>query len=409
MRTYQPLAHLLVAAVYFALGKSVSLLTVFLWVRFLAIVLLPAAFFGCVRLLGFPPLTAAAAAVLAPLISTANLYGLDDSSYVTSGRGLFPQSVAALLLLLAVGHGFRALRTGRGYAFAGLLLGLTAITHFIYGWMGAVTLALVVVLPDAVARLVRFRRLIYIGAAALAVAAFQIVPVIVDGPILNHSRWEESWKWDSFGAGFALTNLFGGELLDHDRPAVLSLLALAGITMLLWRFYRSRRFELPEGFVVAGALLWLLIFFGRGTLGPLLTVLGATRDLHLHRTIAGLQLFLVLLAALALAAGWRELDRRGYAILAAIGTLVLLAPMLVERGRYLARNETESEQRVELVQREQANLDAVVANLKQTGGRAYAGPGAGWVRNSRLAASLCSRSCIRIWCRRRRRRTTYWR
>src|ERR1035441_10798095 len=40
LRTYQPLAHTLVVLVYFALGKSVGLMTVFVWIRFLAVVLL---------------------------------------------------------------------------------------------------------------------------------------------------------------------------------------------------------------------------------------------------------------------------------------------------------------------------------------------------------------------------------
>jgi len=66
MRTYQPLAHILVAAVYFALGKTASLVTVFLWVRYLAVVLLPAGFFAAARLSELPPLTAAASALLAP-------------------------------------------------------------------------------------------------------------------------------------------------------------------------------------------------------------------------------------------------------------------------------------------------------------------------------------------------------
>src|SRR2546430_1376152 len=37
MRTYQPLAHLLVVAVYCALGKAVPLLTVTLWCQYLAV------------------------------------------------------------------------------------------------------------------------------------------------------------------------------------------------------------------------------------------------------------------------------------------------------------------------------------------------------------------------------------
>ena len=127
MRTYQPLAHGLAAFVYFGLGKSVSLMTVFLWVRYLSVVLLPLGFYACARMFELSPLTAAASAALAPLISTNALYGLDYSSYVASGRGLFPQSVAAILMLLAIGTGYRAVRYGRQWAVAGLLTGLTII------------------------------------------------------------------------------------------------------------------------------------------------------------------------------------------------------------------------------------------------------------------------------------------
>src|SRR5215471_6831854 len=74
IRTYQPLAHIVVVIAYFALGKTVPLLTVFMWVRFLAMVCLPAAFFASLRLMEFAPFTAAAGAILAPLISTANFY-----------------------------------------------------------------------------------------------------------------------------------------------------------------------------------------------------------------------------------------------------------------------------------------------------------------------------------------------
>src|SRR5947208_1426390 len=37
LRVYQPLSHLLVAGAYFALGKSVSLMTVFVWARFVSL------------------------------------------------------------------------------------------------------------------------------------------------------------------------------------------------------------------------------------------------------------------------------------------------------------------------------------------------------------------------------------
>ena len=134
------------------------------------------------------------------------------------------------------------------------------------------------------------------------VSAFQILPVLIDGPILNHSRWEGQWKWDSFGAATVMKYLVTGELLDHGRPPVLSLLALLGAAWILWNFYRSRSMKPAHALVLSGAVLWLLVFFGRATWGPLLLLLGATRDLHLHRTIGAVQVFLVLLAAIGLTA-----------------------------------------------------------------------------------------------------------
>jgi hypothetical protein len=379
MRTYQPLAHILVVVCYFALGKTVSLVTVFVWIRYLSVVLLPAGFFAASRLLGFPPLIAAAAALLAPLISTANFYGLDDSSYVSTGRGLFPQSVAAILLLLAIGYGYRAVRTGRAWVLAGLFLGLTAVCHFIYGWMGAVTLCLLALLPNPDAgRWLRVRRTVCVGSVALVLAAFQLLPVLLDSPILNHSRWEEKWKWDSFGAAFVLKALFAGELLDHDRPPVLSLLALSGALLLLWRFWKSRRLRAPEAFVLAGAFLWVLVFFGRPTWGPLLLLLGVSRDLHLHRAVGAVHVFLVLLAAIAMGTFWRELARRGQLAAAILATLLVLAPLLVERGRYLAGNQAVGNLDLADADAGQGAVDAAIADVQQPGGRVYAGSGLTW-------------------------------
>lgn len=379
IRTYQPLAHVLTVLAYFAFGKAASLTTVFVCVRFLSVVLLPAGFFAAARLLELAPLTAAASAVLAPLLSTDAWYGLDYTSYVTIGRGLFPQSVAAIFLLLAIGYGFRAVRRGRYLVLAGALLGLTCLCHFIYGWIGAVSLCLLALLPDAaVSRSLRIRRTVCVGCVAMLLSAFQLLPVWIDSRILNHSRWEPVWKWDSFGAAVVLKSLVTGEVLDHGRLPVMSLLALLGAGLILWRFYKTRRLPAAEAYVLAGAVLWLLVFFGRPTWGPLLLLLGVTRDFHLHRVVGAVQVFLVLLAAIAMETGWRELSRRGYVAAALLLTLVALAPMLQERARYLALNETQGTEMLIAVDSEQAVLNAAIGSAKLAGGRIYAGSGLGW-------------------------------
>ena len=141
LRTYQPLAHLLVVALYFAFGKTISLMTLFLWVRFLSVALLPASFFVSARWLGLSRLTAAAAAVLAPLVSTNLLYGVEFGSFTWAGSGLFPQAVATHLLLLSLGAGWMAVRSRPPCRVSGVLVGLTVLSHLIYGYIAALSLA----------------------------------------------------------------------------------------------------------------------------------------------------------------------------------------------------------------------------------------------------------------------------
>ena len=142
LRTYQPLAHGLVALTYFALGKSVALMTVFIWLRFLSVLLLPLSFFVSARLMGLSRLTALGAAILAPLVSTNFLYGIEYTSYLWAGSGLFTQAVAVHFLLLALGMAFQAIRQGRRQTLAGALLGLTFLSHLVYGYIGALSVCL---------------------------------------------------------------------------------------------------------------------------------------------------------------------------------------------------------------------------------------------------------------------------
>ena len=122
---------------------------------------------------------------------------------------------------------------------------------------------------------------------------------------------------------------------------------------------------------MSGAVLWLLVF-GRPTWGPL-QVCGAVRD---PRTGGGASVFLVLLAAIAMEAGWSA--RRRYLGLAVLLTLLALAPMLWERATYLARNEAWATDQLIAVDAEHDVLDACMADLRRAGGRVYAGNLADW-------------------------------
>ena len=371
-RTYQPLGHFIVALIYFALFKSVSLMTVFVWVRFLSVALLPLTFFITARLLSLSRLTAAAAALLAPFISTPGLYGLEYGSYLWAGSGLFTQAIAMHFALLSIGFGYNAIRRGRLLAVSGLLLGLTFLSHFIYGYIAAITICLLAVIPDSESRIVRIGRTAWVGAIALVVAAFAIVPLLLDGAIINHSRWENPWKWDSFGAAQVMKWVFSGELLDHNRLPILSALALAGVAF-YFRDRVTRHMKYPARmFVLSSAALWVLMFFGRPFWGPVLLLAGVSPDMQLHRVVGGAHIFLIFAAAIGLAGVWREMAKVHVAV-AVIVTAALFYPMVKERGQYLRNNETWGRTNLANHQRDEPYINTALDIVKERGGRAFAG------------------------------------
>jgi hypothetical protein len=377
-RWYQPLSHLLVVGVYFALGKGVALMTIFLWAKYLSMVLLPVSFYLCARWLEFAPLEAAATALLAPLLGGPGpgQLGMELRSWL--GFGAYPQAVGGNLLLLSIGMSYRAIRRGQGQAVAGALAGLTMVAHLIYGWMGALIACLIAVLPDETPRAVRIRRLAVVGAIAAVLSAFLLMGILQDGAWINRSRLEPAEKYDSYGAGKVLTWLASGQIMDHDRIPVLSLLTFAGIAMVVWRWRTKGKVTRAEMLILAGGGFFLLVLFGRPTWGSLLMLIGATRDLHLHRVLGAVQIFGVLLAGIALGALWRETARRWHFAGSAALTLVLLFPLIQERGTYIETHEGQGRFTYDAVQREGHTLDQAIATATQRGGRVFAGLSDSW-------------------------------
>ena len=195
--------------------------------------MMPLSAFAAAVLLELPIEAALGAGVLISLMSS-GLYGLEFRSYVFAGYGLFPQSVATHLLLLVLGFGYRALIRGRFVTLTGLLLGLTFPAHLMFGYVGALSLCLLAVLPGRRRRRLgstASRRTLHVAAVAVAVSAYQLAPLFLDSPIINHTRWDPAWRWDSYGAGAVLKLLLTGEVMDAKRLPVLSLAALAGAVL----------------------------------------------------------------------------------------------------------------------------------------------------------------------------------
>ncbi|MBI3939770.1 MAG: YfhO family protein, partial [Acidobacteria bacterium] len=246
-------------------------------------------------------------------------------------------------------------------------------------------------------------RLVWVGLIALAVTAFELAPLLRDAAIVNQSRWEAVWKWDSFGLNQVLKLLLTGDLLDYGRLPVLSLLALAGVLSsigVVWPRLGGNKWRLdpssssPQGkeaetgrvihtFLLSGAILWLFLFCGKPAWGgTLFRLLGLSDQLQLHRLIGGVHVFLIFLAGIGLFKFWSLLSRQRWRarplVPVSLATFLILYPALLDRINYARQSGEWGRQNLDLYQREANALNQVVAQVKGRYGRAYAGLAAGW-------------------------------
>src|SRR6185312_16098374 len=110
-----------------------------------------------VRLFGFSPWQAGAAALISPMLVNVTGYGYEWGSYVWYGSGMWSMLFALWLLPITWGLAWRAISNGRGYAVAAFVVWLTCAFHFITGYLALLSLGVFVIArpPEILKRLGR--------------------------------------------------------------------------------------------------------------------------------------------------------------------------------------------------------------------------------------------------------------
>ncbi len=335
---YQHLPHLAVVALHRALFGLVDLLTLFNGVRWLLLVLLPLTVWWSLRRMGAPAPAAVMAGAAAGLISGDARFGLEYDSFVWRGWGMYTQLWAAHLAFLSLAAVHELLATGRGLVRAVIVLSALALSHLIYAYMTAISVVVLLVvigLRDRAWR-ARFLRLGVTGLAVAVVTSYMWLPFLADRAYLNVSQpYLPRFRFDSFGIGPILGWLAGGDLLDHGRLPVLTLLLAVGIGVAI---------RLRERLAILGLALlavWVVLWSGRTTLGPLAGLLPLSNGLHVHRFVGSVDIAAIVLVGIGGAAFWRVARAHATPVRAlATGALLtaLLVPALAERADYYGWN-----------------------------------------------------------------------
>jgi hypothetical protein len=379
---YQHLPYVLPAALYVltssVLPVPLQIAGLFDWTGYLLLSAFPLSIYWSMRRFGFARLPSALTSLAAPLIATDGLFGFDFNSYVWIGYGLYTQLWGMLLLPPALAQGYAVLRDGRGYFWAVLLLAATSLSHLAFGYVALASLiALTFFASPRREPWSSLKRLAPLLLAVALVSSYFLVPLVLDSAYLNRSVWDRQDKYDSYGHEWVLGMLARGELFDHGRFPSLTILAGVGLAACLYR-WREQQYRVP----LVLSVLWLLLYFGRPTWGFLLDITPLSRDLYLHRLIAGVHLGGIYLIGLGLAVplSWASARKRTHLLIVPIIlTVLLLLPVYRERVAYLETNARLMMESRDAHAADREHIAALVEWLKAAPpGRVYAGLAGTW-------------------------------
>lgn len=373
---YQHLPHVAVALLGRVTLGAVDLRTLFDLVRYLLLLAFPLTVFWSMRTMGFSSVASAIAAAASSLLSANHRYGFEYDSYVWRGFGVFTQLFAMHLSFIALATLHRVANRGTGIVSASFACTALALSHLLYAYMLAITALVLLIVGMTRANLVaRVGRFALVGAITAAATSYMWLPFFMQLAYVNVTPYLDPAKYDSFGAGPILTWLVTGDLFDHGRVPVLTLLLATGVVCAV--VTRARLALLAVGLFS----LWLVLYFGRPTLGPLIDLLPLHNGLYLHRLLGGVDIFAILLIGVGgawlvgLSQAWAS---PGRVVALAGASVLLLVPALGERWSYYAQNADWMRQTAAALDAD-ADARSILAELsRQQRGRVYAGLRANW-------------------------------
>jgi hypothetical protein len=339
------------------------------------LVFFPLSIFWAVRRFGFDYLSAGFSALVASLLSTNGLFGFDYGSYVWQGFGLYPQLWAMFFLPLALAEIYRFIRT-KGRLFPAVFLSaIVLLSEVFFGYILFLSSIIFIFLKlnwqEIFSRAKRFFAFFFF--AGVAVCYFYL-SVIFDSEYVNHSRFIPAWKWDSFGAQKVLTYLFSGQLFDFGRfPSLTILFFISLIAILIFKFYKKETYRL----LLVLSVFWLVVFFGRPTLGFVLSILPFSHLLQFHRFIAGFHLFAIILIGAGLSVIYQKLPHQKFYIYRPIFWIILaimIFPVYSYQAKFYENDKILKIENQTAFSAEKGELSDIVQTLNSLPpGRVYAG------------------------------------
>lgn len=269
---------------------SMPIMQLFVIIRSLILILLPLSFFLGAKILGFSPWFGIIFAYLSHAIFTDGLYGLDQSSFLWRGWGLFSQLLAVFFLPLAFAYGVDYIKNKKNLSRAIVFNFLLAQSHFGMFYLLLFAYPVYWVFSLDKWQAVGKRILVFVSLTIITLSYF-ILPFFLTSQYRNFSLWDPIWKFDSWGLNQIIIWLANGDLFDFNRFPFLTIFVTGGI---LWGLMSGNKFY---KYLVTIFVLYFILFLGRGLLGPLVNFIPGMSEFHIHRVIIMVQFVGLLIAS----------------------------------------------------------------------------------------------------------------
>ena len=372
---YQHLPQVALATIDQITGKFFPLSRLFDLSLYLFLVFFPLSIFWAALRFGFDYLTSGFSALVASLLSTNGLLGFDYGSYIWRGSGLYPQLWGMFFLPLALAEIYLFINK-KGNLFAAVLLSVIVLLSQVFcGYVLVLSSLIFIFLQlnrQEIAK--RLKNFLAIFISVGVVVSYFYLSIILDSKYINRSRWEPLWKWDSFGAKKVLSDLFSGQLFDFGRfPSLTILFFISLISLLIFKYYRKEVYRLLLVFTV----FWLVLFFGRPTLGFILNNLPFSYFIQLHRFIVGFHLFAIFLIGAGLSLIYQKIVQQKFIIYRLIfwlGLVLIILPAYLGQAKFYQENKTWRIENQTAFSNEKQELSDITQTLKGLPpGKVYAG------------------------------------
>lgn len=380
---YQHFPHVVIAVIDQFTSYFISLPQLFGLSIYILLVLFPLSLYWAMRRLGFEYLSAGISAVLVSLISTNTLMGIEYSSYLWMGYGLYTQLWGIVFFPLALVEVYRTLKGNGSWFWTVLLSVIVLLSHLIYGYMLIVSTILFIFLDPHLPEIYsRFKKSVTLFLLTGTATAFFFIPLLSDLAYINRSQFMDPTYYTSYGFSSILNWLFTGNLFDSGRLPVITLLFFVSLVVLFgYRLWNDEKYRL----LLVLSFFWLIVYFGPATYGNnIYTVLPFSQNMLFNRFLAGFQFGAIMIIGACLPVlyaavkAYVEKKWSGYPLKVPIAAVILfvllLSPALYGQAQsYTLNTQWKTENKLAFTERS-LEITAIQNTLDSLPpGRVYAG------------------------------------